>query len=230
MDEALKTNRLRNPEFFNLYLRGKIIDIGAGRDPVCPTAERFDMEEGDANFITRYRAKGSYDSVHSSHCLEHMNDPRHALSEWWSLIKPGGYLILVVPDEDLYEQGFWPSRFNSEHKHTFRLGKKQSWSPVSYDIVKLVEDLPGAKIISAELQHQNYDFTLQSSHPPKFAGEPFHFKVFKVLARFLVFGKARGRIRRRLEDYSHRNYHRPIDQTMREALAQIQVVAQKRRD
>jgi hypothetical protein len=38
-----------------------------------------------------------------------MEDVSLAISQWWSLVKVCGYLILVVPDEDLYKQGVWPS-------------------------------------------------------------------------------------------------------------------------
>tara|TARA_B100000929_G_scaffold194153_1_gene153930 strand:- start:869 stop:1180 length:312 start_codon:yes stop_codon:yes gene_type:complete len=103
MDEAKKTNNIRGKVFLEKYFSGKIIDIGAGEDLVCDAAERFDQDDGDANHITRYRDLDTYDTVHSSHCLEHMHDPEKALLEWWKLIKPGGYLVLVVPDEDLYE-------------------------------------------------------------------------------------------------------------------------------
>ena len=64
----------------------------------------------------------AYDAVCSSHCLEHMRDVPAALTQWWALVRKGGYLVLVVPDEDLYEQGGWPSLFNSDHKATFRIG------------------------------------------------------------------------------------------------------------
>ena len=58
-----------------------MIDIGAGRDLVTPTAQRFDLEDGDADFITRYSQPQTYDAVHSSYCLEHMVDPARALNE-----------------------------------------------------------------------------------------------------------------------------------------------------
>ena len=109
MNETEKTNKLRGSKFLEQYMSGKLIDIGAGKDLVCEWAERFDIEDGDANFITSYRKKASYDTVHSSHCLEHMFDPKSALKEWWELVKPNGYMIIVVPDENLYEQGIWPA-------------------------------------------------------------------------------------------------------------------------
>jgi len=38
MDESKKTNRIRGSVFFKTYLTGKVIDIGAGKDLVCPWA------------------------------------------------------------------------------------------------------------------------------------------------------------------------------------------------
>lgn len=167
MRETSKTNKIRGKAFFEDYFSGKVIDIGSGDDLVCPWAERFDIEDGDANCVTKYREINAYDTVHSSHCLEHMYDPKHAILEWWQLVKPGGHLVLVVPDEDLYEQGFWPSRFNPDHKTTFTLQKEESWSPVSHNVIDLVESLPNSECISIELQDRHYDYKLQTKHPPR---------------------------------------------------------------
>jgi ADP-heptose:LPS heptosyltransferase/SAM-dependent methyltransferase len=47
-------------------------------------------------------ASGSLDFVFSSHLLEHIDDYKSTLSEWWRLIKPGGHLCLYLPHKDLY--------------------------------------------------------------------------------------------------------------------------------
>jgi len=225
MDEALKTNRIRSKEFFTKYLSGKVIDIGAGPDLVIPTAERFDIDDGDANHITQFRKTESYDTVHSSHCLEHMFNPVNALNEWWSLVKPGGYLILVVPDEDLYEQGIWPSMFNPDHKNTFRLNKNKSWSPVSFEIEELVKNLPDVQIISAEIQDKNYDYQLKTSYPTEYKRIPFLLRALKRIIRKLpLVGRA---LLVKYENILFKNYGFPIDQTIRDALAQIQIVTHK---
>lgn len=106
VDETSKTRLVRSEDFDKEYLQGKVLDIGAGEDRVCAHAEGFDTEDGDANRILDFQERESYDTVYSSHCLEHMFDPPQALQQWWELIKPGGYLVLVVPDENLYEQEF----------------------------------------------------------------------------------------------------------------------------
>jgi SAM-dependent methyltransferase len=222
LDEASKTRRLRGPEFEKKYLGGKVIDIGAGKDPVCGWAEIFDLADGDANFITRYRTPGTYDTVHSSHCLEHMFRPDEAIRQWWSLVRPGGYLVVVVPHEDLYEQGIWPSIFNRDHKVTFRLGGDSSWSPVSFDIGQLVRDLPGATLVSAEVQDFAYrhELRFRGARPKKRRS----LKLLKSIARRIpVVGP---RLKRWLEDIGV-GWGVPLDQTTREALAQIQVIARK---
>ena len=40
----------------------------------------------------------------------------------------------------MYEQGIFPSTFNSDHKWTFTTYKKQSWSPKSLNLTDLVAE------------------------------------------------------------------------------------------
>jgi len=226
MDEAKKTNEIRGEPFIKKYLSGKVIDIGAGNDLVCLGAERFDQEDGDANHITKYREPNTYDTVHSSHCLEHMYEPEKAILEWWKLIKPGGYFVLVVPDEDLYEQGFWPSRFNVDHKATFTLKKEKSWSPVSYNIFDLVSSLPNSEIVSVETHDRDYDYNLKTKHPaPKIVKKnPLWFRVLRKISYKLSL---RSVPLEKFQNQLFLSHQIPIDQTMRNAVAQIQVVARK---
>jgi SAM-dependent methyltransferase len=43
-------------------------------------------------------ADGSYDFLLSSHCLEHVANPLGALREWHRVTRPGGHLVLLLPD------------------------------------------------------------------------------------------------------------------------------------
>jgi SAM-dependent methyltransferase len=140
---------------------GRGIDIGCGPDPITPSARRFDLEHGDANVVSQF-VKEQFDFVYSSHCLEHMHDPRMTILDWWKLVRPGGYLFVVVPDEDLYEQGFFPSRFNDDHKATFTISKTRSWSPKSVNVLDLAHSLPGGQLVSLQLQDAGYDRSLIS--------------------------------------------------------------------
>lgn len=224
--ETTKTNKLRSPQFFDTYLKGRVIDIGCGPDPVLATAETFDLPDGDAQQIAKFRPSGSYDCVYSSHCLEHMRDVPAALAQWWSLVKPGGYLIIVVPDEDLYEQGVWPSRFNPDHKATFTLHSGPSWSPVSYNAKDVIAALPGAEIVSAELQDDAYDRSLQG-HGETGLGRGL-LKVYNRFAR-RAFQKIGWDSTETVKPFvrSARRLGMLVDQSGRGALCQIQVVARK---
>jgi SAM-dependent methyltransferase len=227
-DETSKTRAARGKSFEDRYLQGRVIDIGCGPDLIVPHAEPFDLEHGDAQEIGRLRPHGVYDAVCSSHCLEHMRDVPRALAQWWALVREGGYLVLVVPDEDLYEQGGWPSLFNVDHKATFRLGGERSWSPVSYDIEDLVRHLEGVEVINCERQDQGYDYTLRRARL-----EPLDRILFKANQRrrglFRRIGLGGSAIDTGLERL-FRACGTPIDQTLGPALAQIQIVARKRLD
>lgn len=224
--ESRKTQRVRSKKFIDTYLTGKIIDIGAGKDPVTSNAEIFDKAQGDAQYILNYKHKETYDCVYSSHCLEHMRDVPVALSQWWDLVKPGGYMIIVVPHEDLYEQGRWPSIFNKDHKATFRIKSDSSWSPVSFDIFELCGKLPNSLILESEIQDFNYDYNLQGKSLNKISRKIYKYKRFTNIKKF---------ISKLLYGFLYKHYWikgtsksgQPVDQTKGNALAQIQIVIQK---
>lgn len=157
--------RQRSEVFAERYFVGQAIDIGAGPDslarghwPKLTSVRDWDMADGDAQLMHGVE-RSSYDLVYSSHCLEHVSDPIVALFRWWALVRPGGYLVLVVPDEDLYEQGFWPSRFNTSHTATFTVGKSASWSPVSINLLDALRNLPCHDIVKVERIEEGFDFT-----------------------------------------------------------------------
>jgi SAM-dependent methyltransferase len=226
MREATKTRLLRGPEYIDKYFRGSVLDIGCGPDLIVSHAQPFDKEHGDANLIASYLPAESFDCVHSSHCLEHMRDARAAIEQWWSLVKPGGFLVVAVPEENLYEQGVWPPMFNPDHKATFRWDTPTTWSPVSWDLRQLVLSLPDAEIVEGGIQDAGYDYRLRST-----GGGPLR----KVLRRAELFRK---RVFNRLglrsssvkRAFSRVEFHLgcPIDQTEGDAMAQIQVIARKR--
>lgn len=131
--------------FHSRYFVGRGVDIGGKPDPLeqfkgifplMREVRTWDLEDGDAQYMADV-ADGSLDFVHSSHCLEHMADVRVALGNWARIVRPGGFLIITVPDEDLYEHGQWPSRFNSDHKWSFTICKRRSAMPKSINVVDL---------------------------------------------------------------------------------------------
>ena len=144
MNEMSKAaiRRFYDIRFVNTYFKGDGIDIGCGPDPLSKFHQQFplmtslkawDLQDGDAQLM-RNASDSSYDFVHSSHCLEHMVDPYEAFENWIRICKPGGHIITTIPDEDMYEQGQWPSVNNTDHKTSWTMTKTASWSPVSINL------------------------------------------------------------------------------------------------
>ena len=156
--------RMHEPGFQTRYFVGDGLDVGGGYDgleqyrhlfPAIKSVRNWDLADGDAQLLAGV-PDGQYDFVHSSHCLEHMLDPLIALKNWWRVLRAGCYLVLMVPDEDLYEQGGWPSTFNNDHKHTFTIWKQKSWCRASRNVVDLVQALPHARILKLQLLDQTF--------------------------------------------------------------------------
>jgi SAM-dependent methyltransferase len=148
MNETSKAliRRLQDTRFASTYFKGDGIDIGAGDDPVSKYAQQFplmknvkvwDIPDGDAQKMASVK-DNTFDFVHSSHCLEHLHDPYDAFDNWLRICKPGGHIITTIPDEDLYEQGVWPSNHNPDHKVSWTILKNESWSPASINLLEFL--------------------------------------------------------------------------------------------
>ena len=119
--------RLADPRYSERWFVGRGLDIGAGPDGLGrshtwphATIREWDLADGDATTLPGLAAE-SFDFVYSSHCLEHLDEPGRALRRWWEVVKPGGHLIVVVPDFQLYEHLKWPSRIQPDgHKTAWR--------------------------------------------------------------------------------------------------------------
>lgn len=150
MNETSKSLRRRyyHGNFITKYFKGNGIDVGCGNDPIARYTQMFplitsmknwDVADGDAQYLETV-PDDAYDFLHASHSLEHMQDPRIALSNWIGVVKPGGYLIITVPDEDLYEHMHWPSRYSNEHYWSFTIFKEKSAMPKSINVIDLVRE------------------------------------------------------------------------------------------
>lgn len=105
------------------YLGTHCIDIGCGNSKVKPEAigvdgrklDGVDIVTDDLYNLSKIIPPDSCTSVFGSHNLEHLRHDSLALDDWAKLIKPGGYLILYLPDGDYYNNDN-----NPEHIRTYR--------------------------------------------------------------------------------------------------------------
>ncbi|MFQ2343951.1 methyltransferase domain-containing protein [Aeromonas dhakensis] len=149
--------------FYKKYLSGQhILDIGGGRGPaVVPNAIIIDIGFPGYDGLTLPFPTSSQDAVHSSHCLEHVDDQVLALKEWFRVVKIGGYLIITVPHQFLYERKMTlPSRWNREHLRF-------------YTPAKLVADIESAldintyRIRSLQDNDAGFDYSVSNAEHAK---------------------------------------------------------------
>lgn len=131
------------------YLKGSVIDIGCGAFPIVnhyngiTEFKGWDMPDGDAQYMMYCT---QYDCVHSSHSLEHMKDPIAALQRWTEIAKK--YLVIFVPDQEMYEKNQWPSKYNWDHKFSFTTQNKIKLPKTInvFDMLTKLEDVDVLKV------------------------------------------------------------------------------------
>jgi len=115
------------------YTRGRGLDLGCGSDKGFPHFIGLDSNKDERLFGHRATgadmivptceklemfADASMDFVFSSHLLEHIEDHRAALAEWWRVVKVGGHLVLYLPHKNFYPNIGQPGS-NPDHVHDF---------------------------------------------------------------------------------------------------------------
>lgn len=150
--------RFDDGNFHNRYFIGKGIDIGCGDDNLGRLRHVFrgiqdvrpwDLPDGDAQYLESV-SDNEYDFVTSSHCLEHMVDPRVALKNWIRVCKSNGYLIITIPDREMYEQGNWPSIYNTDHKVTFSM--KNVITPENIYVLDFLNECCGTEAVVEKIE------------------------------------------------------------------------------
>ena len=143
------------------YLSGaNILDIGYrgylhDAVPIVPQAIGIDLNYPGYDGRTLPFADDSQDAVFSSHCLEHIDDYRSALREWHRVLKVGGFMIVAVPHQFLYEKRRSPpSRWNQDHKRFYSpaslLGEVESaLEPNTYRLRHLADNDAGFHVPAA---------------------------------------------------------------------------------
>jgi len=119
MSEAAKVRDM--PEVMK-YIAGDIADIGCGPDKIKPEAIGFDgrnlpgvdivvedleMLIDSLDYTEKYK---SYDTVFSSHFLEHCANQYAVINDWHTMLNIHGHLVLYLPDGRYYN-----NRTNLEH-------------------------------------------------------------------------------------------------------------------
>ncbi|VAX25297.1 hypothetical protein MNBD_NITROSPINAE02-654 [hydrothermal vent metagenome] len=130
------THQHLNPELMVVapIVSGKGIDVGCGSAKTHPDCIGVDIiapgEKGDVasqkGLVSQADimasgdrldmfGEGELDYVIARHNLEHYDDPVKTLAEWRRVLKPGGVMGLVLPDDDAFDT----MSADKTHKHPF---------------------------------------------------------------------------------------------------------------
>lgn len=128
------------------------IDIGAGNTklgdalkldirPPCDIlgrGEKLPIKDKSLNY------------VFSCHSLEHIPDTDNTLKEWMRVLKPGGVLVIVMPDRRYFIHDLSVTKDGETARHEY----------TPDEIMILLKKLPGAKILLFNSRNNNFDFEI----------------------------------------------------------------------
>jgi len=164
-----------------IFCEGYGLDIGYGGDPIKTTSITIDLPipytklgsyplhlGGDARKLYWF-SDNSLNYVYSSHCLEDFEDTESVLTEWLRVLKPGGMLVLLLPDQQRYE------KWCSDHKTEPNAAHKIKNFSLSY-LKDIVSKLNYVKIIHTKDIMEEYNFQIVLEKTMKI----YHCKVVKL--------------------------------------------------
>lgn len=128
------------------HCAGVTVDLASQGDPVVPWAISFDLPEAE---YLRYSGgrqppnpiplrghadqlpfvEGSIDTLYSSHLLEDYFDWTPILREWVRVVRPGGKLVILVPDKKLWNEAIARGQPpNCQHRHESHPGELTTYA------------------------------------------------------------------------------------------------------
>ena len=162
------------------YTKGAGIDIGCGLNKVHSSAIGIDFQLGDKDFGYLFGANikvpknkeclslpwfrdGSLDFVFSSHCLEHFSAPGKIVQEAARVLKPEGYLVIILPDMRYYPKRGEPGA-NPDHE----------WDCYPEALVDIVNSAGRFKVIQLDTLHDKLKDVELTPRDRKIAGAYGH--------------------------------------------------------
>lgn len=153
------------------YCEGNGLDLGYGGDPIVPNAITIDLPRhyftpswlkspapqnlrGNAQYLYWF-TDCSLDYVYSSHLFEdfELDEMKPVLQEWLRVIKPEGYLILYLPDEQRYRKDCKYRKIHPNPNHKVENFGLEFFKTllVNLDSIKIIHENPNCEVYSFEI-------------------------------------------------------------------------------
>ncbi len=112
--------------FYDRFLSGAaVLDIGyrgttSNAEAITAAAIGVELDYPGYDGRRLPFADDSQDAVFVSHVMEHIPDYENALSDWYRVVRTGGFIIICVPHHYIYERRpALPSLWNPDHKRFY---------------------------------------------------------------------------------------------------------------
>jgi ubiquinone/menaquinone biosynthesis C-methylase UbiE len=148
------------------FCEGYGIDVGSGGDPIKQATIAVDYPDGCMAYCGEHPVQlggdarslpwfndNALDYVYSSHCLEDFLETKEILLEWSRVLKKGGKLVLLLPNQQRYE------------KHCKKFGEPSNPAhkikEFSLEYIKnIIESIPYLKVIFEKDILDDYSFEI----------------------------------------------------------------------
>jgi len=145
------------------YTKGVGVDIGCGLNKIHSCAIGIDFRLGDKDFGYPFGANikcsrnneclqlpffsdECLDFAFSSHCLEHFSNPRKSIQEMLRVLKPGGNLVLILPDMRYYPRK-GEAEANPDHE----------WDCSPSTLIEMVTAIGESELVQIDTLHNKLD-------------------------------------------------------------------------
>ncbi len=222
--------------FYETYLSGQnILDIGyrgylPDVKPIVPQAIGVDVDYPGYDGRTLPFPDELQNCVFASHTLEHIDDHKAAIREWFRVLRSGGYLIIIVPHWCLYERkGRLPSNHNADHRRFYTGAKllreiERAVDPFSFRI-RMLEDNDREfdySIPPADHATGSYELicVIEKISKPSYADDVLELagvdaSAFQPLTKTALFDRLRAA--GQILDIGHKRYERGVTSLLPQA-------------
>ena len=115
------------------YITGRVADVACGTQKITPDAIGIDgkplpgVDKVYHDLWLTHEHSGTFDTIFSSHFLEHTRNPCDYILNWHAHLNPGGHLVLYLPEKSAYN-----NFENPEHLHNWSYDDFMFWFKRSF--------------------------------------------------------------------------------------------------